>query len=229
MSGDTLLRHGFGTRLIHAVNALTVAVLVVTGLALGDVIPASIAGILGGHLGTNATHRLLGVAFSVAVVLLVVALPRKVGRLIGNVCHWRRADWCWPCRFVAFWVSPKQRTAPYHDGRFDPAQRIVFGGILISLAAASTSGVYLYFWTPDFPLGQLSMAYAIRIHIAAAWLLIVCGALHIIAGSGILWTHRGITAAMFGNGKVSARSARTLWPASAPIDPDQRAKPRARR
>lgn len=229
MSSDTLLRHRLGTRLIHAVNALAVVVLVVTGLALGDVIPASIAGILGGHLGINATHRLLGVAFSAALLLLAITVPRKVGRFIRDVCHLRHGDWRWPFRFIALLVASKRHVAPYHDGHFDPAQRIVFGGTLISLAAASTSGVYLYFWTPAFPLGQLSMAYAIRIHIVAAWLLIACIMLHVIAGSGLLWTHRGIAAAMFGNGKVPARLARTLWPASAPIDPDQRAKPHARR
>lgn len=215
MSEASLMRHGLGTRVLHAINALAVLVLIVTGLALGDVIPGGIAALLGGHLGLNVTHRLLGVAFSLALVLLAVLAPRKVARLIRNVCHMRRDDWRWPFRFGVFLMAPTKHAAPYHDGRFDPAQRIVFGGILVTLAVAAASGVYLYFWTPIFPLGQLSMAYAVRIHIAAAWLLIACLVPHIIAGSGLLWTHRGISAAMFGDGKVPVRLAQDLWPACA--------------
>lgn len=226
MSEASLPRHGLGTRVLHAINSLAVLILIVTGLALGDVIPGRIAVLLGGHLGLNATHRLLGVAFSLALVLLAVLSPRKVARLIGNVCHIRRDDWCWPFRFAAFLAAPQRHAAPYHDGHFDPAQRAVFGGILVTLAVASASGVYLYFWTPAFPLGQLSMAYAIRIHIAAAWLLIACIVLHIIAGSGVLWTHRGITAAMFGNGKVPARLAQNLWPACTQVKSGARDQPR---
>lgn len=213
MSGAMLMRHGLATRIVHAVNALVVLVLIVTGLALGDVIPDRMAWLLGGHLGVDAVHRLLGVAFAASLLLLVLAAPRKVARLLGNVCHLRRGDWRWPLRFTAFLVAPHRHAPPFHDGHFDPVQRGVFLGILVTLALASASGVYLYAWTPAFPLGQLSMAYAIRVHIAAVWVLIACIALHIIAGSGVLWTHRGITTAMFGNGEVPARLAQNLWPA----------------
>lgn len=213
MSDDPLLRHTAATRWLHGVDALVIVILLVTGLALGDVIPDGIAALLGGHLRINATHRLLGVAFAVALLAIVVNVPRRVAHWLRDVGHMRRADWRWPLDFLRFFMRPRRHAPPFHDGRFDPAQRIVFFGILVALAATSASGVYLYFWTPAFPLGQLSMAYAIRIHIVAAWLLIACLALHIAAGSGWLWTHRGLAAAMFGNGKVTAKVARYLWPA----------------
>lgn len=209
---DPLLRHAAATRLLHGVDALVVAILLVTGLALGDVIPDGVAALLGGHLRINAVHRLLGVALAAGLLAIVVSVPRRVARWLRDVAHMHRADWRWPLDFLRFFIRPRQHTPPFHAGRFDPAQRIVFLGIFVALAATSASGVYLYFWTPAFPLGQLSMAYAVRIHIAAAWLLIACLGLHIIAGSGLLWTHRGIAAAMFGNGKITAKTAHKLWP-----------------
>lgn len=212
MRDGTLCRHARVTRALHLVNAVVVIVLLVTGLALGDVLPEASAAWLGGHVRINATHQVLGVAFAAALVALVVVLPRGVRRLLRDASHFRRTDWLWPARFLAFMLAPRGRGAPFHDGRFDPAQRAVFVGIILSVFVVSASGVYLYVWTPAFPLGQLSLAYAIRLHIAAAWLLIACLCLHIVAGIGLPWTHRGLAAAMFGNGRVSASLAQTLWP-----------------
>lgn len=212
MHSDSLPRHGRGIRVLHGVNALVVLVLLVTGLGLGGVLPDSGVALLGGHLHMDAAHRWLGVAFTAALVVLVAALPRHLCRLLRDVGRFRRADWRWSWRFLLFYGARRSGRAPFHDGRFDPAQRIVFVGIIVAVVAASASGVYLYCWTPAFPLGQVSLAYAIRVHVAAAWLLIACLCLHLVAGSGLPWTHRGLVTAMFGNGRVSAALARTLWP-----------------
>lgn len=212
MRSDSLPRHGRSIRALHFINALVVLVLLVTGLALGGVLPDGGVALLGGHLHMNATHRLLGVAFAAALVVLVVALPRHMGRLLRDVVRFRHGDWRWPLRFLLFYGARRRHRAPFHDGRFDPAQRIVFVGIIVAVAAVAASGVYLYCWTPSFPLGQVSLAYAIRVHIGAAWLLIACLCVHVIAGSGLPWTHRGLATAMFGNGRVSAALARALWP-----------------
>lgn len=198
--------------MLHGLNALVVIVLLVTGLALGDRLPARAVALLGGHLGLDATHRLLGVAFAVALVLLVAALPGRAARLLRDVVRFQQGDWRWPLRFLRFYGRHGGGRAPFHAGRFDPAQRIVFAGIIVAVVVVAASGVYLYCWTPAFPLGQVSLAYAIRMHIAAAWLLIACLCVHIIAGGGLPWTHRGIATAMFGNGRVSAVLARNLWP-----------------
>ncbi|TAN05740.1 MAG: cytochrome b/b6 domain-containing protein [Rhodanobacteraceae bacterium] len=212
MDSATLPRHGRGVRMLHGINALVVLILLVTGLALGGLLPGRAVALLGGHLGTDAAHRLLGLAFAVALVVLVATLPRRAGRLLRDVVRFRHGDWRWPLRFLAFYGARRGGRAPFHDGRFDPAQRIVFMGLVLAVAAVAASGVYLYFWTPAFPLGQASLAFAIRVHVAAAWLLIACLCLHVIAGSGLPWTHRGLVAAMFGNGRVPAVLAHTLWP-----------------
>lgn len=207
-----LIRHGRTARVLHAANAAVVIVLLVTGLALGDVVSARVAGWLGGHERINAAHQWLGLAFAVAMVLLAAALPRRVARLLRDSSRFRRGDGRWIRAFLAYLVAPRLRAPPFHDGRFDPAQRLVFLGILVGIAGVTASGVYLYAWTPAFALGQMSLAYAIRVHIVAAWLLIACLALHIAAGSGLPWTHRGLVRAMFGHGRVPISLARRLWP-----------------
>lgn len=222
----TLLRHGWTARVLHGVDALVVVVLLVTGLALGGVIPDRGVAWLGGHLGVDATHRVLGVAFAVALLLLFVVLPGRAVRLWRDAARFRRGDWLWSMRFVRFYATHGRCSTPFHAGRFDPAQRVVFLGILLGIVIAAASGVYLYAWTPAFPFGQASLGYAIRVHIVSAWLLIVCVCLHIIAGSGLPWTHRGLVRAMFGNGRVRVVQARNLWPGWAGrVAPDDVAPP----
>lgn len=212
MRSNTLPRHGLTARALHFANALVVIVLLLTGLVLGGVLPEGGAALIGGHLGDNATHRILGLAFAIALAVLAVALPRRVGHLLHDIGRFQKRDWLWSPRFLAYYFSRRRNRAPFHDGRFDPAQRIVFAILIASLTVATASGVYLYFWNPTFPLGQQALGYAIRVHITASWVLIVCVCLHIIAGSGLLRTHRGLVTAMFGNGRVSLALARTLWP-----------------
>lgn len=209
MKSATLPRHGCGTRALHLANALVVIVLLVTGLALGDVLAERVVAVLGGHLRVNDTHRVLGLAFAAALVLVASFLPGRVSRLLRDTVYFRRGEWRWPLQFLRFCLSPGRHPAPFHDGRFDPAQRVVFCAIILSVVVVSATGVYLY-WTP--PLGRTVLGYAIRIHIAAAWLLIGCLCVHILAGSGLLRTHRGLVTAMFGDGRVPVPLARVLWP-----------------
>lgn len=207
-----LRRHGRGVRALHLVDAVVVIVLLVTGIALGGLIPDSAVAWLGGHERVDSVHQVLGVAFAAALILLAIALPRRVGRLIRDAARFRRGDGHWVPGYVRHLIAPASHTVPFHDGRFDPAQRVVFIGILVTLAVALGTGLYLYFWSPSWPLGQMSLGYAIRIHIVAAWLLIACLCLHIAAGLGVPRTHRGLVRAMFGNGTVPESVARTLWP-----------------
>lgn len=207
-----LIRHGLGTRILHAADAVVVIVLLVTGIALGGLLPDSAVAWLGGHERMNSVHQVLGVALAVALVLLAIGLPRRVVRLLRDTTRFRSGDGRWVPRFLQHLALPRRHAVPFHDGRFDPAQRLVFAGILVTLAVALATGLYLYFWTPAWPLGQMSLGYAIRVHIVAAWLLILCLCLHITAGLGVLPTHRGLARAMFGNGKVPDGLARTLWP-----------------
>lgn len=205
----TLARHGLAARLLHAFNALAVLVLLATGLALGDWLAVRMTDWMGGHAEVDALHRTLGLAFVIAWLLLVALLPARIGRLLRDVSRFQRVDWSWPRAFLRFYAHPRSCRLPLHDGRFDPAQRLVFAALIGALALAGASGVYLYLAPP---WSRVALAAAIWLHVASAWLLIACVILHIVAGSGLLRTHRGLAAAMFGNGRVTRELAERLWP-----------------
>lgn len=209
MTRATLARHSFAARVLHALNALLIIVLLVTGLALGDFLAGRMALWLGGHSAVNATHQLLGLAFVIAWTALLLALPDGLDRLLRDTVYFRRSELRWPLDFLRFALWPRRYPAPFHDGRLDPAQRVVFIGIIAAVALLSISGVYLYLAPP---FGRLMLANAIRLHSAAAWLLIGCVCIHIAVGSGLLRTHRGLVTAMLGDGRVAVTLARALWP-----------------
>ena len=209
MTRATLARHSFAARVLHALHALLIIVLLVTGLALGDVLAGRMVLLLGGHSAVNATHQFLGLAFVIAWTALLLVLPNALGRLLRDAVHFRRRELRWPIDFLRFSLWPRRYPAPFHDGRLDPAQRVIFVGIIAAATLLSISGVYLYL-SP--PFGRAILANAIRLHIAAAWLLVGCVCIHVAAGSGLLRTHRGLVTAMFGNGRVAVTLARALWP-----------------
>lgn len=204
----TLARHGLPVRLLHAVNALAVLVLLATGAALDGRLGAG--ALLGGHAALHAAHQKLGLLFVIAWLLLAAWRPGAFARLLGQVLHYRRGDASWPLAFLRFCFRPDCHAAPFHDGRFDPAQRLVFLALIATALLASASGIYLYLAPP---LGPAALAWAIRLHMAAVWLLMGGLGLHIVAGAGVLPTHRGLARAMFGNGRVPAALAQVLWPA----------------
>jgi cytochrome b subunit of formate dehydrogenase len=205
----TLARHGLRARALHSLTALVIAVLLVTGLALGDVFANSVVTLLGGHLAVNSVHRQLGMILATALVLLVLLLPGRVRCLLHDTIHFKRDELSWPLDFLRFYLRPARHPVPFHDGRFDPLQRVIFAGIIGSVVLVCASGVYIYLAPP---LRQLLLAYSIRTHIVASWLLIGFLCAHILAGCGLLRTHRGIATAMFGDGRVAVGLANNLWP-----------------
>lgn len=210
MTGEqTLLRHDRDARLIHWAVAVAVIALVFSGLGLAGLMPDPVASLLGGHVWFGTTHRLFGFIFSAALVLVPLLAPTRTRNLLGDVSDFRRSDVRWPLAFLRFSLHPRRSRPPHHDGRFDPVQRVVFLGLGGSLLLLVGSGTVLYFAPP---YARLILAWAVRIHIFAAVVLIVCASIHIFAGSGLLPTHRGVARSMFGNGRVRLGLARRLWP-----------------
>lgn len=205
---NRLLRHGGVARIAHGLNAVATLVLLATGLALGDWLAPRLVAWMGGHLVVNAVHQKLGLAAVIALALLGVALRRRVARLLAAVRPLRRGDGRWTRSFMRFWWRG-DAVAPFHDGRFDPLQRWVFALLILALVVTGLSGVYLYFLPP---WGRIALVWAIRSHVAAAWVLLVLVAFHMAVGIGLPRTHRGLARAMFGDGTVSSALARRLWP-----------------
>ncbi len=205
-----LRRHDATSRVLHALDALLVLALLVSGAALGEWLAPALVARLGGHEAINAAHQWLGLAYVSAILVLGIVLRRRLAGLIRHLHHWQWRELRWPVAFLAHLLAPGTHRAPFHAGHFDPLERLVLAVLCLALAVVAASGLYLY-WLPDAP--RWVFIVAIRAHMYAASTLLVALSLHVLAGLGILPTHRGIARAMFGDGRVSETMARTLWPA----------------
>lgn len=209
MMAARVLRHGLRTRVLHALNALALLVLLASGLALGDWLPASIVAVVGGHDAIDGVHRWLGLAFVGAAILACTWWRAPARWLARQLTCWHRREWRWPLDYLRHALAPARRHAPFHNGYFDPLERLVLSLLLLAVIVAGVTGVYLY-WLPPAPLWVFLVM--IRAHVGAAWAAIALLCIHIIAGLGVLPSHCGIARAMFGDGTVPETTARRLWP-----------------
>lgn len=204
----TVRRHGVGARILHAGFAIVILGLVVTGLALGERLGDSLVAALGGHTLVGWVHRQSGFLVALAVIGAFVFVPATF-RLVREMLRFRPGDGAWFRGFTAYCLAPRDRPAPHHDGRFDPGQRIVFLAMVAVVLVLATSGIVMYL----VPTGSPTLfGWAIRAHVGAALLLGVSVVVHIIIGSGLLPSHRGVARGIFGDGRVRTALANRLWP-----------------
>lgn len=208
-AAPTMLRHERATRIAHGASALGTVVLVVSGLGMAEDLPGPIVSMLGGHVWLGSLHRRLGLAAGVLVVGLLLFGPAAGRRLVRDVCRFNRGERIWFNSFARYLLAPRRFRPPFHDGRFDPGQRLVFAVMFGSFMAATGSAAVLYL-APHRSTRLL--AWTLQVHIVASVALTAALALHIAVGAGILRSHRNIGRTMFGDGRVQQDIARTLWP-----------------
>src|SRR5690625_7765123 len=119
----------------------------------------------------------------------------------------RRTDWAWMPAFARHYFRPGHHAPPFHEGRFDPAQRLVFIGLTVSLVLVAASGSVLFAFVD---MSRAVFMWTIRTHIAAGWLRIISTILHVLARLGLPRRHRRLVRAMVGAGRVRLGEARTL-------------------
>lgn len=205
----TLQRHGPTARRAHLALAVAVAATIVTGLALGGLLPTGPVDALGGHDRMAAWHNWLGLGLVGCLLAAPVLAPAPLRRLAADMVFYRRGEARWWRPFVWFLLRPSRRPPAHHHGRFDPGQRLLFLLMWSSVAVLAVTGGALML----APRSARSVfALALHIHIAAAWVVMATAFLHALTGSGLLRSHRGVARAMFGDGRVSVSLARQLWP-----------------
>ncbi len=205
----TLLRHGRRARLAHLVLALLVLALIVSGLGMGGRLPDSLTNVLGGHEKLAAWHRQLGLVFGACLLGLPLVAGGRLRRMLAEMVRFHRSELRWFVPFLRYCLRPHRHEPPFHYGRYDPGQRIVFLLLGSSLLVCTLSGLVLYVAPPQH---ALLLAWAIRFHVGASVALIAGVGLHTLAGSGLLPSHRGVARGMFGDGRVAVVLARRLWP-----------------
>lgn len=204
-----VLRHALAARLGHGAAAFSVALLLLTGYALAEALPQRVTGWLGGHAAASGVHDVWGLGFAVVAMVLLATRWRASCRWLGRLCRVRRQDVIWLREFLRDFSGAREPGA-WHVGRLDPLQRWVLALVLAMLLVVTTSGVCLYL----APLGwRWVFVVAVGVHIDANVVLVAALAVHVLAGLGILPTHRGIWRSMFGDGAVPLATARRLWPA----------------
>lgn len=205
-----LPRHGLRARVLHALNALALLVLLASGLALGDWLPAPLVNAVGGHEAIDGVHQNLGLAFVGAAILASLCFWKSTGWLLRELTRRRRGELRWVWDYLRHLLAPRHHAAPDHAGYFDPLERHVLALLLLAVVITGMSGVYLW-WLPPAPTWLFIVM--IRAHVAAAWGTLALLAVHVTAGLGVLPSHRGIARSMFGDGSVPLATARRLWPA----------------
>lgn len=201
-------RHTLAARLLHGAAVLAVALLLPTGLALGEMLPPGWVARLCGHAAVSAGHDLLGLGFAGLAALVLVVGRRGARLLLRELGQVRCTDVVWLGAFVRDSAGRRPPMA-WHAARLDPLQRWVLALLLAALAALAVSGVVLYFAPADW---RWVFVVAVRAHAFAADALMLALLAHVIAGLGVLPTHRGIWRSMWGDGTVPLATARRLWP-----------------
>ncbi|MGB7422143.1 MAG: cytochrome b/b6 domain-containing protein [Comamonas sp.] len=203
-----VLRHTLAARLGHGAAAFSVALLLLTGYALAEALPRRVAGWLGGHAAVSGVHDAWGLGFAVVAMVLLATRWRASRRWLGRLCRVRRQDVIWLREFLRDFSGAREPGA-WHAGRLDPLQRWVLALVLAMLSVVTSSGICLYLAPPEW---RWVFVVAVRAHIYANEVLLAALAVHVLAGLGILPTHRGIWRSMFGDGAVPLATARRLWP-----------------
>ena len=208
--GSTILRHAGGVRLAHLTWAIASGWLIASGLGIHEVLPAWASHLLGGHVALVTWHGHVGDLLGLALLLATFLMRNTLSRFLGAILQFHRGDVAWPLALLRSLRHPHQnRVLPWHGGRFDPAQRLVFLILAGAFALLVITGLAFHFIPTNI---RLLFAWTVRIHLAAGWAFIAAVGVHIIAGTGLLPTHRGVARAMFGDGRVRTELARRLWP-----------------
>lgn len=193
----------------HLAFAVVIGILIVSGLGVAESLPPQVTFWLGGHVLLSVAHHLVGHVLEFGLLLLPLLVLDRLQGLVGSMARFHRFEAAWPIAFARFSLRRRRYRPPWHSGRFDPVQRLVFLALTGSLAVVVLTGLAFNLVPRDMP--QL-FAWVLRIHIAAAILLIGSVCVHIVAASGLLSTHRGIARAMFGDGRVGVPLSSRLWP-----------------
>lgn len=198
-------RNNRRTRWFHAAVYVTVLILLATGwwLLLGQEgrpsVLAEVTGASDAELHTWVGWGLAGLAG------LGVLLGWRAARvLVRDSVRFRRPDLTWFKRWPKALVTGR---FGYHDGHFDPGQRIanlvlvtlliVLIGSGVGLAAVSGGPAFVWFG---------------RLHRWSTYLFtpVVLG--HIVIAAGVLPGYRGVWRSMHLGGRLRRDDARRVWP-----------------
>ncbi len=192
-------------RWFHAGIYLSVLILLATGwwLLFGQEGHASPMARLVGMPDTSL-HKLVGWILTALAVAGVLLGSRAIPTFVAESVRLRRGELGWFTRWPAAVLTGR---FGWHQGRFDPGQRMLNITVILGLAllVGSGAGLAVVHGGPTFVL-------LARIH---KWTTYPVTALilgHVLVASGLLPGYRGVWRSMHLGGRLDAGVARRLWP-----------------
>jgi cytochrome b subunit of formate dehydrogenase len=202
---DTVQRYSRGTRWFHAAVYLTVLLLLGTGwwfLVDGYRHPSPLARLTG--LADGDSHEYAGYGLGLVLLVWLLLGARGLGAFVRETLRYRRGDGRWLTGWPRAVFTGR---FGYHDGHFDPGQRLANVVMVATLAALLLSGLGVVF-VPGRRPGQVLFA----VHHWSALLATPVLVGHIVVASGVLPGYRGVWRSMHLGGRLPADVAGRLWP-----------------
>jgi cytochrome b subunit of formate dehydrogenase len=203
---DVVERYRRPARWFHAVIYTSVLILLGTGwwlLAGQEGSPSPLARLTG--MSDISLHKLVGWILAGAALAGVLLGIRAVPSFVAESVRLRRSELGWFARWPGAVFTGR---FGWHQGRFDPGQRILNITLILSLAAliGSGAGLVLVHGGPVFVV-------LAQVHLWTTYVVTALILGHVLVASGILPGYHGVWRSMHLGGRLDARVARRLWPA----------------
>ncbi len=203
-------RKSMQARITHAVNALCVLLLALSGLfvfvpALAQAAPAELVFFF------RMSHRVIGVVFVLFPLISALLAPKGVAHICKNLfAKWDSDDKKWMILFLPYLFLAKHLHMP-DQGEVKSGQRFADGMLWLSCIIMAISGVSMLCGSTLFEMPRNIYAACLLAHDLGFFLIVVFGLAHIFLGAGIFQPYRGTMRIMFGDGTVSESDALYHW------------------
>lgn len=198
-------RYSRGTRTFHTAVYLLTFLLLFSGywlLAGREGQPSILARALGQP--DTLIHQALGWLLVALIVVAVIVGREGLVTFARETFRVDAGDGAW----LAHW--PRAAIGGrfgWHEGHFDPGQRLANVAIVGSLAAVIGSGIGLAFVSSG-----AGFVWLLQIHTLATLVATLLIAGHVLIAAGLLPGYRGVGRSMHLGGRLSLETARRVWP-----------------
>jgi cytochrome b subunit of formate dehydrogenase len=193
-------------RWFHALSYVSVLILLATGwwlLAGQEGNPSPLA--LLARMSDISLHKLVGWILAGLAIAGVLLGARVIPSFVAESLRLRRSELGWFARWPAAVFTGR---FGWHQGRFDPGQRILNITLILGLAVLVGSGLGLV-----VVHGGPTFVLLARVHKWTTYPVTALIVGHVLIASGVLPGYRGVWRSMHLGGRLDARVARRLWPA----------------
>jgi formate dehydrogenase subunit gamma len=201
----TVRRYSRGTRWFHAGTYTVVIVLLGTGwwlVAGREGEPSPLARATG--LADTTVHTYAGWVLAALAALAVTVGARAARTFLVESVRVSRGDARWFVRWPAAVFTGR---FPYHEGHFDPGQRVANLLLVALLAVLVGTGAGLTLIT-----GGAGFVWLQRVHRWSTYLITPLIVGHVLIASGVLPGYRGVARSMHLGGRLRRDVARRVWP-----------------